>query len=76
MMGKTHFTIGLATALAVTQPQSVGECMVALIGGSLGGVIADNDTLQRSHAVKGHLIALKTTFLALLIDFFFKLSLL
>lgn len=74
MMGKTHFTVGLATALAVLQPQTVGECMLALIGGSLGGVTADNDTLHRSHAVKGHLMALKTALPAFLIDLFFGLG--
>ena len=75
MMGKTHYTIGLATALVVLQPESVGECMVALIAGSLGGVTADNDTLQRSHAKLGHLMALKTMLLAIIIDLFFRLGL-
>lgn len=74
MMGKTHFTVGLATALVVLQPESMGECMLALISGSLGGVTADNDTLHRSHAKRGHLMALKTSFLAILIDFFFQLG--
>ena len=75
MMGKTHFTVGLATALAVLHPESVGECMVALIGGALGGVTADNDTLQRSHAKLGHLMALQTMLLAIIVDLFFGLGL-
>ena len=75
MMGKTHFTIGLATALVVLHPESVGECMVALIGGALGGVTADNDTLQRSHAKMGHLMALRTMLLALIVDLVFRLGL-
>ena len=74
MMGKTHVTVGLATALTILQPQSIGECMIALISGSLGGITADNDTLQRSHAKKGHSMAMKTIFSALLIDLLFNLG--
>ena len=74
MMGRTHFAVGLATALAVIQPKSVGECMVAVFAGALGGVTADNDTLNQSNSLKGQLLALKTALGALLIDYFFKLG--
>jgi inner membrane protein len=74
MMGRTHFAIGLATSLAVMQPKSVGECMAAVFAGALGGVTADNDTLNQSNSLKGQLLALKTALGALLIDYFFKLG--
>ena len=74
MMGRTHFAIGLATSLAVMQPKSVGECMAAIFAGALGGVTADNDTLNQSNSLSGQLLALKTALGALLIDYFFKLG--
>ncbi len=74
MMGKTHFTVGLATSLAVLQPKSISECLVAIVAGALGGVTADNDTLHGSGVLAGHLLSLKTTLLALVIDYFFALG--
>jgi inner membrane protein len=56
------------------QPKSVGECMAAVFAGALGGVTADNDTLNQSNSLKGQLLALKTALGALLIDYFFKLG--
>ena len=43
MMSKTHFAVGLATSLAIIQPKTFNECAVAVIGGTVGGVLADND---------------------------------
>ena len=74
MMGKTHFTVGLATSLAVLQPRSISDCMVAIVAGALGGVTADNDTLLESSALAGHLLSLRTTLIALVIDYFFDLG--
>lgn len=74
MMGRTHFAIGLATSLAVMQPKSIGECMTAIFAGALGGVTADNDTLNQSNSLSAQLLALKTALGILLIDYFFKLG--
>ena len=74
MMGRTHFAIGLATSLAVMQPKSIGECMAAIFAGALGGVTADNDTLNQSNSLSAQLLALKTALGILLIDYFFKLG--
>lgn len=46
MMGKTHLTVGIATALAVTQPATVPGCLAAVMCGAVGGVICDIDTLR------------------------------
>ena len=76
-MSKTHFAIGLATSLAVVQPKSFNECLVAVIGGTVGGVLADNDTLDNdyhSDALIGQILALGTTIFALAIDYFFHLG--
>lgn len=72
MMGKTHFTIGLATSLAIMQPESFNECAVALIAGAFGGVTPDNDLLDQTHSLSAQLYAMVTTFIVLLADFFFK----
>jgi inner membrane protein len=69
MMGKTHFTVGLATALAVLQPKTLSECLTAVIAGSLGGVTADNDTLLESSALAGQITSLRTVLLVLLLDY-------
>ena len=77
MMSKTHFAIGLATSLAIIRPQTFNECAVAVIGGALGGVLADNDILDNDYqddALIGQILALGTVVLTLLIDFFFKLG--
>lgn len=71
MMGKTHFTVGLATALAVLQPKTLGECLTAVIAGALGGVTADNDTLLESSALAGQITSLRTVLFVLVLDCFF-----
>jgi inner membrane protein len=40
-MGMTHITVGIASATLITQPSTVGECVVAIVGGSAGGIICD-----------------------------------
>lgn len=73
MMGKTHYAIGLATALAVIHPQTLNECFVAVIGGSIGGVLADNDTLDHdyhSDALSGQALAFATAAIVLALDYF------
>lgn len=77
MMGKTHYAVGVATALAVLQPKTLNECCVAVIGGALGGVIADNDILDndyQSDALIGQLLAFGSTALLLALDYFSHLG--
>ena len=72
-MSKTHFVVGLATSLAVIQPKSFNECMVAVIGGGVGGVLADNDILDNDYladALIGQLLALGTAAIAIVLDFY------
>ena len=73
MMSKTHFAVGLATSLAIIQPKTFNECAVAVIGGTVGGVLADNDILDNDYqadALTGQLLALGSATLALVLDFF------
>ncbi len=73
MMGKTHFAMGLATSLAVIQPKTYKECIVAVIGGAVGGVLADCDILdddKKSETIVGHLFAGGIAAVAFLIDYF------
>ena len=74
MMGKTHFTIGLATSLLVMRPDSLGECAAALIAGSFGGITPDVDTMNQSNSSRVFLHALVTTLGALVVDFFMDLG--
>ena len=61
MMSRTHLAIGLATSLAVIRPGSLQECAVAVVGGAVGGVLADNDILDNDYhadALIGQLLAI------------------
>lgn len=46
MMGKTHLTVGIAAALTALQPRTAAGCFAAVLGGAIGGVICDIDTLR------------------------------
>lgn len=46
MLGKTHLSIGIAVAAAVMQPETAHECLAAVLGGTVGGVLCDIDTLR------------------------------
>lgn len=70
MMGKTHLAAGIAASLLITQPQTPHDCIVSLIGGAVGGILADIDILDnKSHdSLKMQFTVLGMTFLLLMID--------
>ena len=73
MMSKTHIAVGAASALAVAQAGSVESCVAAVLGGSLGGIIADCDIHpSRAHkdALMGRLIVVGVAAVALLADWY------
>ena len=73
MMSRTHLAIGLAVSLATIQPTTFHECAVAVIGGAVGGVLADNDNLGRDYQSKvlgGQLVAFAAAFAAFALDCF------
>lgn len=79
MMSKTHLAIGIGAALALTQPQTMSECCVALIGGSIGGILPDCDILDNDYtgdALLGQFIACAITIAVLIVDHFLKLEIL
>lgn len=43
MLGKTHITLGIASALIITHPATVPGVMTSMIGGAIGGWIVDVD---------------------------------
>lgn len=51
MTGRTHIAVGVAAALAVTQPTTVATCVAAVLGGAVGGLAPDIDT-RKSPAAK------------------------
>jgi len=59
MMSRTHIAVGVASALLVAPTGSIGSACAAVIGGSLGGIIADCDiTPSKAHrdALVGRLL--------------------
>ena len=44
MAGSTHVAIGIAASLAILQPKTVPECLCAVVGGTIGGMISDIDS--------------------------------
>lgn len=77
MMGKTHLAVGTAAAFAVTMPDTYSGCLLAIIGGAVGGVLADIDILDNDNQGEGvgvHFMAVMITVLALSIDYVLKLG--
>ena len=48
MLGKTHFVLGMASALAITRPQTVPGVITAMTAGAIGGWIVDFDMRNRN----------------------------
>lgn len=81
MMGRTHFAVGMAASLAVSlqvmQPQNVSDCLIALAGGAVGGVLADADTIDNDYnhdALIGQLLGFAVLVMVMAIDYFMKLG--
>ena len=71
MMSKAHIAVGMAAAVAIAQTGSVESCVAAVVGGSVGGIIADCDIHpSRAHkdALIGRLIVVGIAVVALLAD--------
>ena len=77
MMSKTHLAVGIATSLAVIRPQTIQGCAITVIGGAVGGVLADNDILDNDYqadALIGQLLAFGITAIVIVLDYFFQLG--
>ncbi len=75
MMSKTHLTVGMATALALSTISTPTECVAALAGGAIGGVLADVDIIKddyKSDALIGELLAAGITAIVAIIDYIFN----
>ena len=46
MLGKTHLAVGVGAALTIAQPTTLAGCFTAIIGGAVGGVLPDVDTVR------------------------------
>src|SRR5699024_11644451 len=71
MMGKTHISVGVATAFLVTQPVTLEGFSVAVIGGATGGIISDMEVRSNSKfrdALHARLIVLGLTMVFLIVD--------
>ena len=71
MMGKTHISVGVATAFLVTQPVTLEGFSVAVIGGATGGIISDMEVRSNSKfrdALHARLIVLVLTMVFLIVD--------
>ncbi len=77
MMGKTHVTMGIAISMLSTAPSNVQSCMLAIIGGALGGVAADIDTVKNDYehdALIGQFLGIGITSILLMTDYFLKIG--
>lgn len=71
MMGKTHIAVGIVAAYAIMQPKTASEFIIATVGGSLGGVMADVDVkidTSNKYSAKASLDALYGEILAIAIS--------
>lgn len=74
MLGKTHMVIGMAAAMAVTQPRTIPEAIMAVGVGALGALISDIDVgTSESHrdADKITGISVVIVLAVLAIDYFY-----
>ena len=72
MMSRTHIAVGVASALAIAQTGSVESCVAAVVGGSVGGIIADCDiTPSKAHkdALIGRIVVVVLAAAAMAADY-------
>ena len=77
MMSKTHLAIGMATALALSNVNTPSDCIAALAGGAISGVLADVDVLKNDYkkdALIGELLAFGITAIVFGIDYILNLG--
>lgn len=73
MMGKTHITMGIASAVLITQPSTIGGCILAIVGGSTGGIMCDIEVHSNRYcrdALHARIIVVAIATVALLVDAF------
>ncbi len=78
MMSKTHLAVGLAVSLAIVSPDTVSECLTAVVAGCVGGILPDCDILDNKNslsAYSGQFFAGGVALLALIFDNYFDLGL-
>jgi len=69
--------MGTAVSMLVFHPVDTKGCLLALMGGAVGGVLADIDTLDDDYhcdALIGQLIGIGIAALSLAIDYFFHIG--
>lgn len=74
MLGKTHLVVGVATVMAVTQPETISELILAVGVGGLGALISDIDagTSESHHeADKITMLSVIVVLGILALDYFF-----
>ena len=72
MMSKTHLAIGVASSVAVLGPQSDMALCLAVIGGALGAITPDIDTVRterKADALTAQMMAIGLTVLLLAANF-------
>ena len=75
MLGKTHMAVGIAATLAVTQPETIPEMILAVGGGALGALISDIDVgTSESHRDADKITALSVVVVLVMfaLDYFFN----
>lgn len=79
MMSRTHISFGVATSLLAAQPKTVSGCFVAVLGGSIGGIISDIDMRSNKYcrdALYGRLIVVGIIVITLFADWVFGFQIL
>lgn len=74
MLGTTHVAIGIATSLAILQPDTIPGCLCAVVGGGVGGWICDidgrNNKKKKQYPIQDAIFITIVVGLALVMDFF------
>ena len=52
MLGKTHIAAGIAASALVLRPTTPGDCMLCVLGSTVGAVLCDLEIRSRKHRVQ------------------------